>query len=323
MSDQVPDRQNPVAPAIVSRGGDGRRQTFPCASQVMTRRSGQALPPKAYRCVLMKSLVSLTLVAAVCATVPVSVDAESRWWLNECLPGAFAACASFSLEATYDPMAVSGFPMPGSSGPFVEGYTRITLGMTNLQGAPGLPDPGPWGLGRAAVLGMETTWTTAADKQISYLGALRGDPDRVAGPYAWIDGPAGTNPSQAPFLGWEAFAGTYGGGWLGAGSSESWLAWDSWYGVVVGCTPLTSYSATMVSTCDRPISLTFDVPGRWTFTDRTRIAWGGGRGTTGVCTTGVDCRQATVVPEPSAYVLMLTGLLGLGFVAWRRKDLLA
>lgn len=48
--------------------------------------------------------------------------------------------------------------------------------------------------------------------------------------------------------------------------------------------------------------------------------WAGGGIGTGEfisCRPGLDCVE---VPEPGTYLLLLTGLFGLGFVAWRRRD---
>ena len=36
-----------------------------------------------------------------------------------------------------------------------------------------------------------------------------------------------------------------------------------------------------------------------------------------------DGNECVRVPEPSTYLLMLTGIMGLGFVAWRRRETLA
>ena len=46
----------------------------------------------------------------------------------------------------------------------------------------------------------------------------------------------------------------------------------------------------------------------------------GGEGISSAWETTAFSASNVSVPEPSTYLLMLTGILGMGFVAWRRRE---
>ena len=99
-------------------------------------------------------------------------------------------------------------------------------------------------------------------------------------------------------------------------------------GEIAGCgtnVPFGSQRSRGISTCGHAALVEFSwlLPGEWKFTSNTRLQMGkdgsGGQENTFTCTTGVDCYT---VPEPDICLLMLTGLFGLGFVGWRRREAL-
>lgn len=259
--------------------------------------------------------------ALLLAALPALAQAQTRSWVNQCMPGAFQACASFSISLQYDATAKNhpiGLSSSGST-LVTEGFTRLTLGISNLQGVAGLPDPGAWFWRNATVYGMNTTWTTANDGV--WFEQLAAKPFQSPGVVNRISAasPGGTPVST---LGaWEAAA--Y------HGSGRSWIpgenifqAYTLNWGGLYGCDYPVVTTAFWHTGCQTTVSVSYDLPGQWSFGNDTRIAWGG-RSASGPmfsCTTGVDCRQEHAVPEPGSALLLATGLLGLAMIGRRRKE---
>lgn len=279
----------------------------------------------------------LALVGSIAVLAPVAGSAQAHngyapqkaSWLNQCTVGAFQACASFSISLRYDPFSAGELSLrPGQLVP--EGFTRVTLGISNLQGLGiGLPDSGGWMFRDMTVMGMQTTWTTATDQ---FWFEMEEKPFRSDGSITresaadWDPGSGGAPVSS--FTGWEALvrhkddprSHLPGENFLWAGTPYTAL-WG-----IAGCDPMPFTGETVwYRGCGATAFVSYDLPGNWTLTENTRVSWSGWPLVDGNflgCTTGVDCARVTV-PEPSSALLLASGLLGLAFVGSRRRKHLA
>lgn len=226
----------------------------------------------------------------VTAMIALPARAEAQWlsWLDQCTPGGLV-CGTFQLGLFHEALGDN---------------TTLRLRVSNLQGL--------------------TPWIPAVRSAIIHA--------RVENLYA---------------SDWEGRAPDYGGAYsttnTAVGEADrddfwndvTWYHSEGWFGVYsqqgtggpAGCDGYTEdlrglQNIWFPTTCGGYIETSYTLPGRWEKTETTRVRFDGlpleGVGGVQSCTTGVDCMS--VVPEPSTWVMLATGLLGLGWFSRRRRD---
>lgn len=250
-------------------------------------------------------------VALSLATATPLVAQDFRAWLGQCVPPNMFACMDYSISLDYDPTPQVVPRMYGGAQFVSEGATTLTFGLANLEDGSGLPF-----LWRSAmVLGLESTWTTQNNLPWFDIGPLEFESDQVINKK---DHGATALMPTAEFREWEAVASHASNpDFYGVPETIFHLYATEVYGLV-GCSiPDTRHL--FYQGCGATAYMQFLLPGQWSFTDQTRIAWEG-YAFTGPqtsewirCTTGVDCVS---VPEPTSLLLLASGLLG---IAWTRR----
>lgn len=205
---------------------------------------------------------------------------QFRQWTQSCGQGAIG-CVSWSVRLQYDPFLDPNF-------------TRITATVANYQGAGDFADAPSWGSGGFRIDNLD--WTLDLP---GYCSALC-----TTFPLRTLLGNSGFGPRGA--VGNELFYGPRGSYLSGPGYLDlQEVLWGQ--SRVYGCdAPAVDDGQTRgfyMWTCGGSIRFDGRVYGRAAFTDLS-VADG----------------SVVLVPEPSTYLLILTGLVGLGFVGWRMKD---
>lgn len=266
----------------------------------------------------MKRLIALAGLTFL-AALPSQASADSLTpytsslaWEYQCALGDFSACVSISMRAEYDPTrtVLSG----------VTGATRLTVGLTNHQGSTDwLPDSGAWGFMWTRFHGLETDYLEAMSDDVTaplatdgLVTAHRysGDPQVVP----IMDGDDVVNGTAWETIVFEGVVDVF-------GQNDNVLYGCDYPDLVAGSLPY--FNAGCGSTLFVTVRL---LPGHWKLTKDTQVEWGGYAGAPWSfggervgCTTGVDCVSYSV-PEPAAWLIITTGLLGLGFIVRRRSQ---
>jgi len=247
--------------------------------------------------------------ALACALSATAVEAQLN---GNGVCTALGYCASFNVEFDpYDPLM-----MIAGRDPQILGGTRLRIGVRNLQGVAGMPDPGFWNLLRFSFTGLSVKsksweWPRSYGWYDPYS-----DISAVGGATNYYSGEELLGP-VSPRLNAVFEAGATEEGRFGFTGQNAGTG-------IAGCALYRRSTAYYgVSTCGQGAFVEFSwlLPGVWEVPmNNVQFSMTGGGANSGdglSCTIGIDCQ---IVPEPSTYLLMLTGLLGLGFVAWRRKD---
>jgi hypothetical protein len=226
------------------------------------------------------------LVSAVLLLLPARVSGQFYdfvQWQNICLPGSVTGCVSVQAQLEYTSNVYGAL-------------TYLHLGIANLQGAaPWVPDNGPF-------------WVRSF--AMDYITVLQ--PRTPSQPFNWPFPHVYATGDVQPMM-FEAGAFDYDAGSLGA---------VGFVGGALFCCDVPpnwgGFEPTSGYTCGGTLWNRYEVYGEIAFSDQTTFSFFGGdtHGQVGSCTTGVDCVS---VPEPAAWIMMASGLLGLGLIRLRRR----
>lgn len=261
---------------------------------------------------MLRPLPPLVILFAACLglVIPGTASAESsddfRYWTSDCGQGTLG-CVSWGLRLQYDSSIGEGV--------WLNGGTRFTLTVINRQGAEGFDHVGSFGLSGIPFFLRNMAW--AAPVHLGCIEAGRSEAEctsnEARGGAAFTseggaglvfrDQPEEVVPLVNRGLSYNSFIWRRPGYGVEFGIEE-WI-----YGTeaIRGCDPpeelILPQNRRWLTTCDGSLTMEGRLGGRLAFTEQT-----------------IELHGAVLVPEPSTYLLMLTGLIGLGFVSWRRRE---